>query len=80
MVTFLEATKKLGISWSKISGGALTGDQAYAMFLYPELLDLFKRATFTTSSGRSLTLGSDHFIHLLKAFCKITLRDLQTTC
>ena len=80
MTTFLEATQGLGISWSKIAGGALTGDQAYAMFLYPELADLFKRTTFTTGSGRSLTLGSDHFVHLLKAFCGITLRDLQTTC
>ena len=56
MSTFLEATKGLGISWSKISGGALTGDQAYAMFLYPELADLFKRITFTTISGKVFIL------------------------
>ena len=80
MSTFLKATKGLGISWSPISGGALIGDQAYAMFLYPELANLFKRKTFTTESGRSLSLGSDHFVHLLKTFCQITLRDLKTTC
>lgn len=80
MYTFLKATKGLGISWSNTGGGALIGDQAYAMFLYPELSNLFKRLTFTTKTGRSLTLGSDHFVHNLKSFCRITLRDLRTTC
>ena len=79
MSIFLEATKGLGISWSPISGGALIGDQAYAMFLYPELANLFTRSTFTTTPRPQAGEGANfyesavysYFLHSYQLLCLV---------
>ena len=69
----------LGINWSKVGGGSLIGDQAYAVITHPIIAKIFSRKTIQTQEG-NITLGSDYFVSLCSRYCDLRLKDLKTTC
>ena len=61
-------------------GGKLIGAQCYALFAYPEIVDLFKVREFSTKTKRTISLGSDIFVHHMQCYMDLRRKEFSLTC
>ena len=79
-VTTLEAIlKDVGCLKTQIKGGSLIGDQCYRLFAYTDICNIFLPVTVKTPN-RTITLGSEHVVKLMKDYMKLRLKEFALTC
>ena len=61
-------------------GGKLIGSQCYALLAYPEIVDLFKVREFNTETKRTISLGSDIFVHHMQRYMNLRRKEFSLSC